>query len=204
MSAWKYPWPYSPLSHFNTFLFPGIAPALVELFGHRDISHFKTVLYSGIAPALVELFGHRDISHFKTVLYSGIAPALVELFGHRDISLKYSLCLSGELFGCGLFYLLSVLSVSVYDDFVSAISYIPLSQSPSSIFHIQFRVFVSTIIYVIPISFSHPFPSPSLPFIICERTIAGICIRLTDPGLIMYPCVTSPFHSAVHFPRICG
>jgi len=55
---------------------------------------------------------------FCSGIFTGIAPALVELFGHRDISLKYSLCLSGELFGCGLFYLLSVLSVSVYDDFV--------------------------------------------------------------------------------------
>ena len=58
---------------------------------------------------------------FKPYVLPGIAPALVELFGHRDISLKYSVCLSGELFGCLMFYLLSVGSVKLYGDLVSAI-----------------------------------------------------------------------------------
>ena len=53
------------------------------------------------------------------IFVSGIAPALVELFGARDISLKYSVCLSGELFGCALFYLLSVGSVKLYNELVS-------------------------------------------------------------------------------------
>ena len=54
------------------------------------------------------------------MLLSGIAPALVELFGARDISLKYSVCLSGELFGCALFYILSVGSVKLYTELVIA------------------------------------------------------------------------------------
>ena len=54
------------------------------------------------------------------MLLSGIAPALVELFGARDISLKYSVCLSGELFGCALFYILSVGSVKLYTELVLA------------------------------------------------------------------------------------
>lgn len=53
---------------------------------------------------------------FSSGIFTGIAPALVELFGHRDISLKYSVCLSGELFGCALFYVLSVGSVKLYSD----------------------------------------------------------------------------------------
>lgn len=50
---------------------------------------------------------------------AGVAPALVELFGARDISLKYSVCLSGELFGCALFYILSVGSVKIYNELVT-------------------------------------------------------------------------------------
>jgi len=55
---------------------------------------------------------------FSSGIFTGVAPALVELFGARDISLKYSVCLSGELFGCALFYLLSVGSVKLYSELV--------------------------------------------------------------------------------------
>lgn len=82
--------------------------------------------FSIIAPSTVLLYCTKYypwpylinvcVVSFNSGIFTGIAPALVELFGHRDISLKYSVCLSGELFGCSLFYILSIGSVKLYND----------------------------------------------------------------------------------------
>ncbi|XP_063688552.1 uncharacterized protein LOC134821738 isoform X2 [Bolinopsis microptera] len=90
------------LSLFLAFLM--ITPSTITLYWSR---HFPW-LY---------LFNVCCLS-FSSGIFTGVAPALVELFGARDISLKYSVCLSGEMFGCALFYILSVGSVKIYNELV--------------------------------------------------------------------------------------
>ncbi|KAL5270240.1 hypothetical protein ACHWQZ_G001095 [Mnemiopsis leidyi] len=90
------------ISLFLAFFF--ITPSTVALYWTR---HYPWIYLVDIC-----------ILSFSSGIFTGIAPALVELFGARDISLKYSVCLSGELFGCALFYLLSVGSVKLYNEMV--------------------------------------------------------------------------------------